>query len=556
MPRELELFDGTVLEFPDDTPDEVMISAGKRETANRQAVGQGDWQGVKSRIDAREAEVFKPGLQGPVRPEDIANVRQAEARKQGEMYGQTYGKGEGGGEIFGRQFANTAGLGLPQLAEAYMPGWLGGQSALPGAEAHEFIKASDAARTSESPIAGYGGMAAGGLAQGVAVPGALPGLARFGAAGRVGSAAVTGAGLGAGQAAAESRLDPTEIAKGAGGGLAGGFIGGAAGEGIANAFARTAGQRAARAVAPSQDELANIARQKYAEATKAGVWFKPQAYDDLVNDIKTTLSNSGVDETLHPKVMATVRRLEQEVGGNSAVTLDKLDLLRRVASSAAKSKEPDEGRLASMVIGKIDDFVDGAGPDTVLFGDGQAGAKALQDARGAYAAKARSARILDAIDNAEIGTGATGSGSNIDNKLRQAAASILKNKNSVRGFSPQEIDALKQVAEGTLTRNALRLGGKAAPTGIVSGALSGGAGFGLGGPVGAAALMGGGYVSKKLADAGTKKAMESAAAMTRARAVPGATQKIAKASDPERQAIARMLMTMLGIHTGTEVARQ
>lgn len=553
---EIELFDGTVLEFPDGTPDAVMDKVAQTETANRKPVAQNDWQGVKSRIDAREADVFKPGLQGPVRPEDIANVRQAEARKQGELYGHAYGQGESGGETFGRQFANTAGLGLPQIAEAYMPGWLGGQSAIPGAEAHEFIKSSDAARTDANPIAGYGGMIAGGLAQGAAVPGALPGLARFGAAGRIGSAAAAGAGLGAAQSGVESRGDLGAIGQGAAGGAIGGTIGGVAGEGIANAFAKAAGSRAARAVAPSQDDLGRIAKQKYDEASQAGVWFKPQAYSDLVDDIKTSLSNSGVDETLHPKVLATVKRLEQEVGPNNGVTLEKLDLLRRVASSAAKSKEPDEGRLASMVINKIDDFVDGANPNTVLFGNGEAGAKALQDARGAYAAKARSSRILDAISNAEIGTGATGSGSNIDNKLRQAAASILKNKNSVRGFSPQEIDALKQVAEGSLTRNVLRLGGKAAPTGIVSGALSGGAGFGMGGPVGAAALMGGGYVSKKLADAGTKKAMESAAALARARAVPSATQKIAKASDPERQALARMLMTMLGIHAGQEVASQ
>jgi hypothetical protein len=32
MPRELELFDGTLLEFPDETPDDVMLAAGRRET--------------------------------------------------------------------------------------------------------------------------------------------------------------------------------------------------------------------------------------------------------------------------------------------------------------------------------------------------------------------------------------------------------------------------------------------------------------------------------------------------------------------------------------------
>jgi len=563
MPRELELFDGTVLEFPDNTADDVMIAAGQRETAKRKAVGQGDWQGVKDRVDAREASVFKPGLQGPVRPEDIANVRQAEARKQGELYGKTYGQNESGGEVFGRQAANTAGLGLPQLAEAYMPSWLGGQSVLPGAEAHEFIKASDAARGEESPIANAAGVVAGIGGSAIATPGvgiakAATGLGAPGIVGRIAEASAIGSGMGAAQSGIESRGDVGEIGKGAALGAAGGLVGGAAGEALGGALARRAGTKALNRLAPSADDLGREAKVAYDEARQAGVWYSPQSFKNLVDDVKLSLSRDGLDETLHPKVMAVINRLDKETGPNSAVTLDKLDILRRVASSAAKSKEPDEGRLASKLIDKLDDFVDGAGPGDVLFGDAQKGASALQRARAAYAAKARSDRIASAIDMAEISTKTTGSGANIDNKLRQAAFSILKNKSAVRGFSPDEVAALRQVAEGSLGRNALRWAGKAAPSGIVS--AGGGIGIGgsvgtmvagpVGGLVGAAALPAAGQVAKSLADRGTRKAMENVGALVRSRTVPGGAQQIAKAGAIEKQRLARMLMTIIGAQTG------
>lgn len=550
---EIELFDGTVLEFPDGTSDEVMDRVAKQETASRHAVKQGDWQGVKQRIDQREADVFKPGLQGPVRPEDISAVRQAEARKQGEMYGREYGQQESGGQVFGRQAANTAGLGLPQLAEAYMPSWLGGQSALPGAEAHEFIKASDAARGDMSPIANVAGIGAGVVGQVAALPGSLPGMA--GSAGaRIAGGGLMGAGLGGAQGAIESRGDLGETAKGAALGAAGGVVGGAAGEAIGGALANRAANRMANKIAPSTDDLAREAKVAYNEAKQAGVWYNPQSYRNFVDDVKQTLSREGVDETLHPKVLAVVNRLEKEAGANKAVTLENMDILRRVASSAAKSKEPDEGRLASILIDKLDDFVDNAGPADVLFGDAQKGASALSRARAAYAAKSRADRIDHAMWQATTGTSVTGSGANIDNKLRQAAFNILKNKSAVRGFSAEERAALQQVADGTLGLNALRQVGKAAPSGIVS--AGGGVGIGsalgtmvggpVGGLVGAGIVPGVGAVSKALADRGTKQAMGRASALVRARTVPGAAQRIAAAGAPERQRIARMLMTLIG----------
>ena len=506
---------------------------------------------MKQRVDAKEKQVFAPNVQGPVRPQDIANVRQAEARRQGELYGNEYGKKESGGEVFGRQATNTLALGLPQLAEAYMPSWLGGQSAMPGAEAHEFIKASDAARGQQNRVADIAGTGAGIVGQIAAMPASAPSIGGrlLGAAGgRVAGSAALGAGLGGTEAAITSRGDVGDTARGVAGGLVGGAAGGVLGEAVGSALGNRAARRQTAALAPSREALDQMARQSYQAADNAGVWFSPPAYGSLVNDIRQAVSQGGFDHGLHPAVQRVITRMEEE-GGN-AVTLGQLDRLRRVAGSAARSSVPDEGRLGSMIIDHIDDFIDRAGPQSVIFGRGQEGAQALQQARAAYAARSRADRIERAFQQADDNAGVAGSGANIDNTIRQAARRLLNNRNDIRGFSEAEVAALREVARGTLTRNALRYVGKAAPTGIVSGALSAGTGGAALGPVGAVALPLVGYAAKAAADRATRASLERVSAMTRSRINPGAAGQVAQARLRGNQSAPRLLMTLLGINVG------
>jgi len=84
------------------------------------------------------------------------------------------------------------------------------------------------------------------------------------------------------------------------------------------------------------------------------------------------------------------------------------------------------------------------------------------------------------------------------------------------GFSPVERSAIRAVAQGTPTERVARLIGKAAPTGIVSAALSGGAGLTLGGGPGAAAMLGAGTAGRLLSNRITSQAAKRADTMMRA----------------------------------------
>jgi hypothetical protein len=126
--------------------------------------------------------------------------------------------------------------------------------------------------------------------------------------------------------------------------------------------------------------------------------------------------------------------------------------------------------------------------------------KMISEARAAWSRLMKHGEIADAIERAQANAATAGSGANLENTMRQALKSVMLNKEATRGFTPDEMKALKSAVEGDLIQNTLRLFGKAAPTGVVSGILSGGGGAAVLGPAGAVAVPAVGYLSKRAAD--------------------------------------------------------
>jgi hypothetical protein len=108
--------------------------------------------------------------------------------------------------------------------------------------------------------------------------------------------------------------------------------------------------------------------------------------------------------------------------------------------------------------------------------------------------------VTEAAARGELNAAAAGSGGNRENASRQALKALRNNKSAMRGFTVDENEALMRAIVGTPDQNALRLVGKLSPTGIVSGALSSGAGYQMGGPIGAVAIPAAGYVARKGAE--------------------------------------------------------
>lgn len=295
--------------------------------------------------------------------------------------------------------------------------------------------------------------------------------------------AATGAayGFGEGEGDAESRL--RNAAPGALGGAVAGGVLGAVGEGFARGARALSRDPTTRAEAPTLEALRTTANDLYARAEALGGTMPAPATRQMVQGIKGKLQAEGFDRQLHPRLAAVLDRLDGTSGPQS---LGELSILRRVAGNAAQSLQPDERRLASILIDEMDDAVSGVG-----------GAGALAEARDVWARMRRLEAVEQAIDKAATTD-------NFAASLRSQFRALLNNPRRIRGFSEAERAAIREVATGTGGVRALRaLGRILSPTEVSGAALAGGALFASlsGAGVLPMAVPAAGYGIKRIADA-------------------------------------------------------
>ncbi len=369
--------------------------------------------------------------------------------------------------------------------------WLGSKTGV-GGEAGNYDANLEAQRQrdSEDGVERLGGQLAGALLTPGGLAKTIPGTVAHGAA------AGGLYGFGSGEGGLGDRAESAAI-----GGALGGAAGGAL-RGVTNAL----GNRAAAKTIPSNEELRRLANAAYNKADMAGVIIKPEGMQRLATGMVDDLVDFGYDPVLQPGVKAVLDRLSDL--GNKNVTLKGLDVVRKVAGNAAKIRDnPSQQALASKIIGRIDDYIDNLPDSDVLTGNPQIGSNALREARELWSRLRKSEMVDTAALKAERRAASTGSGANADNALRQNVRGLLDNPRTARGMTAAERGAAERVVRGTPTQNALRLAGKFAPTGVVSGVLSGGAGVGLAGPAGLALPLVG-AVAKSAADRMTVKNAE------------------------------------------------
>jgi len=237
--------------------------------------------------------------------------------------------------------------------------------------------------------------------------------------------------------------------------------------------------------APTVQELKGQAGQQYKFAEDVGAVFKKNSYSQFANKLESTLAKEGLDKTLQPRVYAALERIKDTKGGN--VTLENMEILRRIGQAAGSSTDASERRLASIMVDNLDDFVETAQPGQLAKGSSEA-VSALTDARELWKRAKKTEIIDDLVASAELRADANFSQSGMENALRRKLVNLADNPKALRAFTKEEQSAIKVAAKGGPVQNLLRLVGKLAPTGIVSGGGSVGLGYLAGGPIGAVGL--------------------------------------------------------------------
>lgn len=270
--------------------------------------------------------------------------------------------------------------------------------------------------------------------------------------------------------------------------------------------------------AVTKEQLATQAKAAYQEAKTAGVVLKPQTLTNLQSSAAEDLRQQGLDRTLHPATTAALGRLTETKG---ALPLDELEILRRVGLHAETNSvmNPSDSRLAGELVDHIDDTINNLKPSDVDAGNPQQAAQALNNARDLWSRKRKADTIDELMRRADL-RASQFSGSGQENAVRTEFRSLAMNQKRMRYFSPDERASIEKVAKGGPVENVLRWVGKLSPSSPVSAGASTFLGLTLGGPVGAAASVGGGLVSRKLATRATMRNADRAGEVMRG-SIPG-----------------------------------
>lgn len=347
----------------------------------------------------------------------------------------------------------------------------------------------------------------------------------MGRAALVGGAQGAAAGAGAGNDL-ESRI------KGAiGGGVAGGAATGLV-SGIGQKLAQGLAERAVRVAQPTVTALKNKAENLYEQAENAGVIIKDSSIRNFARNLTAEMANEGITPNLHPNAFAALKKLR---GLKGNLTLKGAEIERRIlqnrvgdaAGIAARSGQKDDLRIARIIVDKYDNFIENLNPTSTLAGTSSTAAvKLLKDARNIYAQKAKGETIEGLIEKAKNNTGALGI------KLEQNIKSEFKKlANNVRGisrFSKEEQKAIRNVANGSMTRNVISTLGRIIPNASLI-TLSGLASLTAGNPgplIGGAITAGTvGIPSKIAATKATVNAAGLAAALAKGAKAPVASAR-------------------------------
>lgn len=311
--------------------------------------------------------------------------------------------------------------------------------------------------------------------------------------------------------------------------VAGALVGAGGATAAVRKFQEGAAARQAANALPSGEKLVETGSNQFNQARAMDVVVKPDFAQRTAADMRAALKDFDPEDAAVKDVFRKIDRLDNLASSSPglppvAIEMNDVENVRKQLSKLRLSPDAstrEAAKKAQEVLTKNQMALTTA--DT-LSGDAPLYSKTIQDAVGNYGAGKRSNIITGKQDLAELNAGTAGSGANGDNAMRQAMKQLARPINNMNvpvarklGFNEAETAAITQGAMGTPVGNTARYLGKLAPTGSVSGVLGAGAGYGVGGPVGAIALPAAGYLAKKIGDLSTKRAVSAVDSLVRSR---------------------------------------
>jgi hypothetical protein len=245
-----------------------------------------------------------------------------------------------------------------------------------------------------------------------------------------------------------------------------------------------------RAKVPASAEIKQQASNLYKQIDDAGIIIKADPFNEFVNNVKSSLG-SKVREARNPKIVDVFRELDE--ARDAPITLQKMQDLRSSISSLKMSKEPSDSMFAGKIVEQLDDFVEKLNATKLIAptkGDLKT-IKLVPEATRLWKQARKSEMLDDIFEKAQIKIGDPYDDVAFATKLRAEFKNLATDKNRLRGFTEEEVTAIKNAAKGGRIENALRAFGKPLQGEILQGknvasiSLPALIGLKIGGPAGA-----------------------------------------------------------------------
>jgi hypothetical protein len=221
----------------------------------------------------------------------------------------------------------------------------------------------------------------------------------------------------------------------------------------------------------STQALDRIATDRYDQLQKSGVQLKTDEFVGAMDDIAKGLRQEGYTPKAFPKVAGAIEELTSTAQPKDWT---ELQALRKMIRSGQKSIEPEERRMASILLDDYDNYLMTVPKDSIASGDMKNAGQLWSEARNAYSRMKKSEVFEDMLNEAKLDKSKfTQSGE--ENSLAKQLRQLAKNDKKMRLFTKDEQDAIEQAAKGGNVQNMLKFFGRFAPTGPVSGLFTGGA---------------------------------------------------------------------------------
>ena len=218
----------------------------------------------------------------------------------------------------------------------------------------------------------------------------------------------------------------------------------------------------------STQALDRIATDRYNQLQQSGVQLKTDEFINSMDKIAKGLREEGYTPKAYPKISGAIEELTSTTQPKDWT---ELQALRKMIRGGQKSVDPEERRIASILLDDYDNYLMTVPKDSIAAGDMKNAGQLWSEARNAYSRMKKSEVFEDMLNEAKLDKSKfTQSGE--ENSLAKQLRQLAKNDKKMRLFTKEEQDAIEQAAKGGNVQNMLKFFGRFAPTGVVPVGLS------------------------------------------------------------------------------------